>query len=178
MRYVALLRAVNVGGRTVKMDRLRTLFEELKLRNVETYIASGNVIFESTAAANALESRIEKHLSKSLGFDVPTLVRSTEDFAAVAGHDPFAERPPIGKLGALYVGFLKTAAASDGMKKIEALANVSNTFRLHGRELYWRAEDRRAVLEIPIATFERAFGCEATFRNVTTVRKIADRYCR
>ena len=57
MRYVALLRAVNVGGRTVKMDRLRTLFEELKLRNVETFIASGNVIFESTAGASALESR-------------------------------------------------------------------------------------------------------------------------
>src|SRR3954469_8299224 len=160
MRYVALLRAVNVGGRTVKMDRLRTLFEELKLRNVETYIASGNVIFESTAAASAPESPIEKHLATSLGFDGPTLVRSTNDLAAVPDHDPFAERPPMGELGALYVGFLKSAAARDGMKKIDALADASNTFRLHGRELYWRADDRRAVLTIPIATFERAFGCE------------------
>ena len=178
MRYVALLRAVNVGGRTVKMDRLRSLFEELKLRNVQTFIASGNVIFESTASVKALEARIEQHLAKSLGFDVPTLVRSTNDFAAVALHDPFAEHPPLGTLGGSYVGFLKGPAAADGMKKIDALAGATNMFRLHGRELYWRAEDRRAVLTIPIAAFERAFGCETTFRNVTTVKKIADRFCR
>jgi uncharacterized protein (DUF1697 family) len=178
MRYVALLRAVNVGGRTVKMDRLRTLFEEMKLRNVATFIASGNVIFESTAAASALEARIEKHLANALGFKVPTLVRSTDDLVAAADREPFPGHDPLGKLGGLYVGFLKSVAARDGMQKIGALNDASNSFALHGRELFWRAEDRRAILEIPIATFERAFGCETTFRNVTTVRKIADRYCR
>lgn len=178
MKYVALLRAVNVGGRTVKMDRLRGIFEEMKLRNVETFIASGNVIFESTATAAALETRIEKHLANALGFPVPALVRSASDVVAAAERDVFPDRPPLGKLGGLYVGFLKAPAAKDGMTKIAALSDASNSFVLHGRELFWRAEDRRAILEIPIATFERAFGCETTFRNVTTVRKIADRYCR
>ena len=115
MRYIALLRAVNVGGRTVKMDRLRALFEEMKLRNVETFIASGNVIFESTASEAALESRIEKHLMKSLGFAVPALVRSAPDFAAVAARVPFTSHPPLERVGALYVGFLKSQP-HDGLR--------------------------------------------------------------
>jgi uncharacterized protein (DUF1697 family) len=178
MRYVALLRAVNVGGRTVKMDRLRALFEEMKLQNVQTYIASGNVIFDSTASAASLEGRVEKHLARALGFDVPTLIRSSSDLIAAADHEPFAGHPPLTKAGALYVGFLKNPPAKDALKQIIALADGASTFALHDRELYWRAEDRRAVLEIPIAKFERVLGCATTFRNVTTVRKLADRYCR
>jgi uncharacterized protein (DUF1697 family) len=178
MRYVALLRAVNVGGRTVKMDRLRDLFEEMKLQNVQTYIASGNVIFDSTAGAAALEARVEKHLANALGFDVPTLIRSAPDLIAAADREPFASHAPLTKAGALYVGFLKDRPAENALKQVTALADGASAFALHGRELYWRAEDRRAVLDIPIAKFERALGCDATFRNVTTVRKLADRYCR
>ena len=75
-RHIAFLRAVNVGGHMVKMDRLRALFAELKFRNVETLIASGNVIFEATTAdAEALEQRIERHLRTSLGYEVATFLR-------------------------------------------------------------------------------------------------------
>jgi uncharacterized protein (DUF1697 family) len=177
MRYIALLRAVNVGGRTVKMDRLRQLFEAMKLRNVETFIASGNVIFETTANPTTIGTRIETHLMKSLGFAVPTLVRSAPDFATLAARLPFAGRPPLAKIGALYVGFLKSAPTADCIAAVRALGGSGNEFEIHGRELYWRAEDRRAVLAIPIAKFERALGCEATFRNVTTVTRLAERYC-
>src|SRR5690242_2672898 len=117
MRFIALLRAVNVGGRTVKMDRLRELFEQIKLQNVETYIASGNVIFDSTAAAASLESRIEKQLAKTLGFAVPTLVRSAPDLVAAAEHEPFAKHPPLTEAGALYVGFLKTAPNEGALER-------------------------------------------------------------
>ncbi len=67
-RYVAFLRAINVGGHTVKMDYLRMLFEALGFSNVETFIASGNVIFDSKAtSAKALEKRIEHCLAEALG---------------------------------------------------------------------------------------------------------------
>jgi len=177
MRYIALLRAVNVGGRQVKMDRLRALFEEMRFRNVETFIASGNVIFEATGKAVSIESKIEKHLLESLGFEVPTLVRSTDAFSAAAARTPFLALPPLTKAGGLYVGFLKSDAASDGLAKLEPYSGGGNTFALHGRELYWRAEDRQAGIAIPIAKFERAVGCPATFRNITTVQKIVERYC-
>jgi len=76
MRYAALLRAINVGGHTVKMKELCTLFEAMKLSNVRSVIASGNVLFESRAGAAALEARIEDGLRKSLGYDVETFLRT------------------------------------------------------------------------------------------------------
>jgi uncharacterized protein (DUF1697 family) len=150
MRYVALLRAVNVGGRTVKMERLRVLFTELGLRDVETFIASGNVIFESRARAAALEHRIEKHLAASLGFAIPTLLRSAAEVAAAATHEPFPGRTPLTAAGRLYVGFLKAETTAAGRAAVEAMSDASNRFVVHARELYWRADDRRAVLDIPI----------------------------
>src|SRR5262249_56400329 len=88
--HVAFLRAINVGGRVVKMDHLRALFEGLGLANVETFIASGNVIFESPVRkAKALEARIEAHLRDSLGYAVGVFIRSPAELAAVAGHRPF-----------------------------------------------------------------------------------------
>ena len=70
-KYVAFLRAINVGGHTVKMDHLRSLLESLGLENVETFIASGNVIFDSkTKNAELLERKIAKHLKEMLGYEV------------------------------------------------------------------------------------------------------------
>ncbi len=75
-KYVAFLRAINVGGHTVKMDYLRGLFEAIGSRNVETFIASGNVIFDSKSKnAPALERRIEKHLEETLGYGPHALHR-------------------------------------------------------------------------------------------------------
>ena len=67
VRYVAFLRAINVGGHVVKMDRLRRIFESMRFRNVETFIASGNVIFEAAGNADVLERRIEKGLAVGAG---------------------------------------------------------------------------------------------------------------
>src|ERR1700690_628604 len=102
-RYVALLRGINLGGHTVKMARLKELFEELGFKKVETFIASGNVIFESASkSAPALEKKIAAHLEKSLGFPAMTFLRTDEELAAVLEHEACAE------LGAraLYIGFL------------------------------------------------------------------------
>src|SRR5438045_4946943 len=102
-RYIAFLRAINVGGHTVKMDSLRKLFEELEFANVETFIASGNVIFEAAAEnAQALERQIEGHLKQSLGYNVATFIRSASELAAVAQYQPF----PDADGGTVYVAFL------------------------------------------------------------------------
>ncbi len=69
-RYIALLRAINVGGRGLKMTALRALFEAMKFEDVETFIASGNVIFRSKADPAKLETQIEKRLEKTLGYRV------------------------------------------------------------------------------------------------------------
>ncbi|MFJ8430205.1 DUF1697 domain-containing protein [Kitasatospora sp. NPDC094019] len=92
--YIAFLRAVNVGGRTVRMERLRALFGELGLERVGSYIQSGNVFFTAgptdAAARAALTGRIERHLAEQLGFPVPVLLRTVDEVQAVLDAEPFA----------------------------------------------------------------------------------------
>jgi uncharacterized protein (DUF1697 family) len=91
MRYIAFLRAVNVGKRQVTMARLRELFSELGYGDVRTYIQTGNVFFETPATDRAaLEGAIERHLLDALGFAVPTFVRTVEEVEAALASDPFA----------------------------------------------------------------------------------------
>ena len=181
-RYVAFLRAINVGGHTVKMDRLRALFEGMRLADVSTFIASGNVIF-STSSANtaALEQRIETALERALGYEVATFVRLMSELPAIAAGQPFASRPaPGGDAGhgaadghVLSVGFLKTAPDAGGRKRIEAFRSAVNDFRVDGREVYSHCRTRTSDSGFTGALLERAIGAPATFRNITTVRKLA-----
>ena len=91
-KYVAFLRAINVGGHTVKMDYLRSLFEGIGFASVETFIASGNVIFDSKAKnTKTLEQKIERHLLAELGYAVTTFIRATSELTEIVDHDPFSK---------------------------------------------------------------------------------------
>ena len=106
-RYVAFLGAINVGGRTVKMDRLRAIFEEMGFVDVATFIASGNVIFDSSEQdARTLEDQIEQHLQATLGYAVDTFLRSTSELAAIAAYEPFPKAKPDAAGTTLYISFL------------------------------------------------------------------------
>lgn len=88
--YIAFLRAINVGGHTVKMDRLRELFTEIGFANVRTFIQSGNVFFESPESdPQKLVQKIEAHLSKALGYEVPTIIRTVKQLEQAIALDPF-----------------------------------------------------------------------------------------
>jgi uncharacterized protein (DUF1697 family) len=175
--YVAFLRAINVGGRTVRMAKLREVFESLGFTDVETFIASGNVIFKSRSTnTTALEKKVEHALEKSLGFDVATLIRSTTELATIAGFDAF---PGSGTTGStLYVGLLKSAPDSATRGRVRALSAPNDEFRVEGRELYWLCHSRMMESIASGALLEKTVGVRATFRNVTTLRKLAAKYCR
>ena len=99
MRYIALLRGVNVGGHVVKMDRLRALFAELGLANVRTYIQSGNVFFDTEQADRAaLTGRVEAHLRAALGYDVPVFLRTVPEMEAVVASDAFTHLDVTGDM--------------------------------------------------------------------------------
>ncbi len=92
MTYIALLRAINVGGHNVKMDTLRGLFEELGFANVRTFIQSGNVFFDTDKSDRSqLTSDIEAHLEKSLGYTVPTMLRTVEEIEHIFALNPFKD---------------------------------------------------------------------------------------
>ena len=92
MRYIALLRGVNVGGHMVKMERLREVFTELGMAGVRTYIQSGNVFFDTADGDRAeLTHAIERHLQATLGFEVPTYLRTIPELERTLARSPFTE---------------------------------------------------------------------------------------
>jgi uncharacterized protein (DUF1697 family) len=170
-RYVAFLRAINVGGHTVKMDRLRAEFEALRFRNVGTFIASGNVLFSTPSPdAAELEARIETRLERTLGYPVATFLRTPEELHALVGDEPFADRAAT---STLWVGFVKTAVPDDARDRLLALRTPIDEFEIRGREAFWLRRERSMAQLVTGAKIDRALRSATTFRNVTTVRKLA-----
>ena len=174
-RHIAFLRAINVGGHTVKMDQLRTLFEELGLKDVETFIASGNVIFRSPAKSASLETKIERHLHRALGYEVDTFIRTDGEVAAVAGYRPFGDTPGD-FAGSLVVGFLRNPCDAATSRALIALSTAIDDLHVNGRELYWRTAGGQSDSTLSNALFERTLKGKATFRNINTVMRLAARY--
>ena len=174
MRYVAFLRAVNVGGRVVKMAQLRALCESIPLDSVATFIASGNVIFESAKAPVQLETLIEEKLMAGLGYEVTTMVRAVPELQAIVKH--VTERAlEEGGTTRLYVGFLKMAPTAAKAKAAGALSNDSDVLSVKGRELYWICRSPLTESTVAGAKLERLLLGQATFRNFNTVRRLAER---
>lgn len=173
-RYVALLRAINVGGRTVKMDRLRELFEDLGFRNVQTVIASGNVLFDAPSKnPSAVEKKIEAQLFASLGYAVETFVRTPAELVAAAEADVFRGSERHSPTNALYVGFVKTDPTEDACDRLAKLNTEIDEFRVHGREYYWSCRKSIGQSKVTGAAIERALKVPSTVRNISTVRRLS-----
>jgi uncharacterized protein (DUF1697 family) len=173
-RYVALLRAINVGNRTVKMDRLRSIFEQHGYTNVSTFIASGNVIFDAdTDEVRALEERVEAELEEALGFEVGTFVRTPAQLAALAALDPFGASHPADEDANLYVTFLKSKPDADGIDAVMGYRSDIDDFHVDGGEIWWRRVGRMSDSKFSGAALEKSIRGRGTMRNITTVRKLA-----
>lgn len=173
-KFIAFLRAINVGGHTVKMDRLRELFEALKLSNVETFIASGNVIFDSPAKdARKLELQIEGHLKESLGYAVSTFLRTPAEVAHAAVYQAFPDAPDD---STLYVGFLASPPSAECQVKVAGCRTAIDEFHVHEREVYWLCHKKFNESLFSGAKLEKALGMPTTLRNLTTVKKLAEKH--
>jgi len=177
-KHIAFLKAINVGGHTVKMDHLKKLFEKMGFENVETFIASGNVIFETKSkSVDSIRKQIETELDKSLGYKVATFIRTTKELKEIAEHKPFSEIDLDNKQNYLYIGFLNNQPDKDSQKKVLVLSDKANEFHFNKTELYWLCRKNFSDSGITGKTLEKALGIETTIRNSTTIRKIAARFC-
>jgi uncharacterized protein (DUF1697 family) len=179
MKYIAFLRAINVGGHTVKMDHLRSLFESMGFASVETFIASGNVIFDSKSRnAGALEKKIEKHLKQALGYEVKTFIRTINELSDIMRYPSFRS-PELEQAGnILYVGFMSVTPDPATIKKLAALADDVNDFHVNQREVYWLRRTSAGDSEYSGGLIEKTLGTPVTLRNATTVKKIVVKYLR
>ncbi|MBE7557039.1 MAG: DUF1697 domain-containing protein [Anaerolineales bacterium] len=176
-KYIAFLRAINVGGHTVKMDHLRRLFEAMDFANVETFIASGNVIFESTEPdKKALERQIEESLQAALGYAVATFIRTTAELGEIARHKPFQEPDLNADGNMLYIAFLADTPAGAARQKLLSFSNEVDEFQLNGREVYWLSRRKLGDSQFSGALLEKTLGLPATVRNSNTVKKMAAKY--
>lgn len=167
-RYVAFLRAINVGGRNVKMDALKKIFEHGGFRKVETLIASGNVLFDSTAAPDSLEKKIENLLQEELGYRVDTFIRSISELAEITRTNPFESLE-----GTVHIAFTSLTIEPAFEKEIAFLGGSQDRFHVHGRDLYWYTPGRTTDSPFSCAVLEKRLKRPATFRNLKTVRQLS-----
>jgi len=174
-RHVAFLRAINVGGHRVAMAELRAIFAGLGFGNVETFIASGNVIFDAPRGDRlGLVPRIERELETRLGYEVRTFLRTPEEIAAVARAEPF-EPGLLARAQALNVGFLAAPLGRMQLGKLAELSTAVDHFAADGPHVYWLCAVRQSESRFNNTRFERSVGADATFRGIATVRKLAAR---
>ena len=175
-RFNAFLRAISVGGHTVKMDRMCQLFESLSFSNLETFIASGNVVFERTSKdTKSLERKIENKLRQALGYQVATFIRTDAELADIANYKPFRQSD-LDTAVALNIAFLTDPLDDKSKQKLMALRTDYDEFHVHGREIYWLSRRKQSESTISNAVFEKMLNRQSTLRGVSTVRKIAARY--
>jgi len=162
--FVALLRAVNVGGTgKLAMADLVKLCVKAGFTDVKTYIQSGNVVFDSSASEARVKAALEKSLAAKLGKPVGVLLRSGAELDRVLAHNPFKQAPP----NRVIVLFLDKAPAADALAAVKAPGGEELVLR--GRELYIHYPDGQGVskLKVPLAQV-------GTGRNLNTVAKLAE----
>jgi len=163
-RYVALLRAVNVGGTgNLPMTELKAMCSEAGFARVETYIASGNVVFDSKAASAKVKAELERRLLEHFGKPMGVIVRTAAEMAAVLKANPFRKTEPKHT----YAIFLDKRPPPDALDKATGLAD--ETMALGEREIFvhYRSGMGRSKLRIPAAK-------TGTARNMNTVAKLAE----
>jgi uncharacterized protein (DUF1697 family) len=176
-RRVAFLRAVNVGGHTIRMSGLRTSFEALGFDKVETFIASGNVVFDSTEGDDEkLERVIERALEAEYGYPIETFVRSIAELAEVSGRDPFDRADPAGDGRSVFVAFLGRRPTSEAVKRLADLATDDDAFAVVGREAYWLRRGGIGTSKFSAGFLEKTLGTPATLRGMPTITKLLAKY--
>jgi len=172
---IAFLRAINVGGHTVKMEVLRGLFTQLGLNGVKTFIASGNVLFETGQEdRTALEAAIEQRLQDRLGYAVATFLRTPAELTDLVHYDPFPQLDVSQAGSRIYVGFLKSQPSPAAVARLAELRSDLDEFQVHRREVYWLCRTLSSESAFSGAVLEKVLEMPATMRNMTTARKIQE----
>lgn len=173
-RYVALLRAVNVGGVKVAMSDLKALCEAIGCTEVSTLLNSGNVVFTSARSGAALEKSLESEMTKRFARGTDFLVRTAKEWSALIAANPFpdmAKRDP----GHLVAMPLKDAPTKAAMAKLAAAIKGRESTQAVGSTLYLTYPDGIGTSKLTITVIEKSLGTRGTARNWNTVLKVMER---
>jgi uncharacterized protein (DUF1697 family) len=170
------LRAINVGGHSVKMEYLRQLFELFGFMDVQTYIASGNVVFSSTTSDTImLETKIQDGLYQALGYQVAAFLRSGDVLAAIADYPAFSETD-LSVARVFNIAFLSDIPDTVSQQRLMALQSDIDRFHVHGRQVYWLCRKLQSESSFSNAVLEKTLGQPSTLRTLNTIKKMVQKY--
>ena len=171
-RYVAFLRGINLGNRRPPMSQLRELFQELDRAEVETFIASVNVIFSSREKDKTkLETQIARHLEQALSYRVDTFVRTAEEVVALGKAKIFQEDGQEGRT--IHVGFLHEKLPPKVARDLVAIHTAEDEFQVKGGEYYWLCRIRTNESKVWTLPEMKALRLPtSSMRNISSVRKL------
>jgi len=168
-RYAAFLRAVNVGGRTVRMATLRELLGEAGLTDVTTYIQTGNVVFSSSVRSAAkLEVLLEDLQRKAFGFDVVTMVRTKDEVGALIEAGRALTHP-----GRHMISLCKVAPSAAAVTALEAWALEGERALVIKREIHAFYDRSYNTVKLP-AKLEKLAGTPSTTREFRVVEALCE----
>ena len=175
-RYAAYIRAINVGGHTVKMDVLRQPFIDAGLAEVETFLASGNVIFHASVAdLAALENDLTARMAAAYGFETSVFIRSLEETAHLLAYPAFSAGE-ITQAGAYNLAFLCREPDAAAVQRLAALTSDLDRFHVYGKHVYWLCAVKQSQSTISNAVFEKTLGMPSTIRGMNTLQRLVNKY--
>jgi len=176
MRYVALLRGINVGGKNmIKMETLRSTFESLGFKNVKSYINSGNIAFDVSTPElpdAKLSAMIHDAIKKDFGFDISVMVRSMDEINEIVKHNPFNGQFENDKY--MHVFFLDRELSNGHQDLIDSINNEDERIEVRGRTLYCCLKISILDSVVGKGFIDRKLKIPATARNWRTVTKLAE----
>ena len=172
---VSMLRGVNlVRHNRIKMDALRALYESLGLRDVETYVVSGNVVFRTKARnLTALAKRIEDAIEGSFGFRPRVIFRTPAELRDVVARNPFRSRRGI-EPSKLLVTFLESHPAAEALEQVLKIKADPEELHIDGREVYIYFPNGLARPKLSWVTVEKKLKTAGTGRNWNSVTKLLE----
>lgn len=170
--FISMLRGINVSGqKRLPMDSLRELYTGLGFTAVQTYVQSGNVIFQASDDPVLLTGRLEQRIQEAYGYEVAVFIRQAEDFRLILDNNPFLterhEDPTK-----LYVTFLYQAPAEAAWEKANPPTGISDEFARGDRSVYVFCPNGYGRTKLSIDFFEQKLGVQATTRNWNTVNAL------
>jgi len=175
MRYVALLRGINVNGqKMVKMDLLKNIFEEMRFENVKTYIQTGNVIFDSQEGQkDFLCNEIKDKIKQTLEFEVPIILKEIEQLEAVICDNPFGNRNLL-ENEKLHVTFLESEPSSEVADILKDYKEDKDEIILQGENVYILCKNGYGKTKFTNSFLESKLKVKGTTRNFNTINKIVE----
>lgn len=170
--YVALLRGINVSGqKQIKMTDLKKLFEDAGFTNIQTYIQSGNVIFESkNSNTKAIINHIEKKIKEKYRFDVEVFILTNPELKNILNKNPFIKK--IKDIERLYVTFLSEKPTTANISKLKESNYLPEEFIIDGNVIYLYFPNGYGKAKLNNNFFENMLNLSATTRNRKTVNML------